>query len=320
MKKAMRIGIPVATLALVILGGIAVWLLHAAPHALLNPGWRLYENKTYGISFEYPPSLAVTEDSSHGYFSVSAADPKTHAGYLSVQVPDNRAQAERDLAGYLTGPYPKTVPARGITSARTVVQRTLANGLTGIEFYGYGGEGHSYDDTFVYAGMNHLWMVNLDPVLEGRISTYTEIGMTTPDKDTYERILASLRITDAPNTTATASQDAAILACYPKSPTGAADKPIPNDSVQRVKETSRMFINMPKDSYPKDIFHSWTTVAGNATAGYISNGGLPGEGLDAIPGCWSTYMEFDGSGEVDLRVKSVVEGVPDYFVRFIVSP
>lgn len=113
---------------------------------------------------------------------------------------------------------------------------------------------------------------------------------------------------------------AAILACYHQNPGSDANKTIPNNSVQQVKETSRMFINMPKDSYPKDILHSWTTVAGNATAGYISNGGLPGEGLDATPGCWSTYMEFDGSGEVDLRVKGVVEGAPDYFVRFIVSP
>jgi len=111
-----------------------------------------------------------------------------------------------------------------------------------------------------------------------------------------------------------------ILACYPQSPTGAEDTPIPNNSVQYVKETSRMFINMPKDLYPKDILHSWTTVSGNATAGYISNGGLPGEAEDAAPGCWSTYVEFEGSGEVDLRVKSIVEGAPDYFVRFTVSP
>jgi len=110
-----------------------------------------------------------------------------------------------------------------------------------------------------------------------------------------------------------------ILACYPKSPTGAEDTPIPNNSVQYVKETTRMFINMPKDLYPKDTLHSWTTVSGNATAGYISNIGFPGEAEGAAPGCWSTYMEFDGSGEVDLRATSTVTGVPDYFVRFIVS-
>lgn len=211
-----------------ILGGLWFWWLRAAPRAALNPGWRVYENKTYGISFEYPSSLAVTEGSSHGYFSVSVVDPKTYAGYLSIQVPDNRAQ-----------------------------------------------------------------------------------------KDTYERILASLRITDAPNTTDTASQDVAILACYPHTPTGAADKPIPNDSVQRVKETSRLFINMLKDLYPRDLKDAWTTVSGNAVAGAV--GGGFGEVEGTAPDCWSSYVDFEGSGEVDLRVKSVAEGTPDYFVRFIVS-
>ena len=110
-----------------------------------------------------------------------------------------------------------------------------------------------------------------------------------------------------------------ILACYPKSSTGVEDTPILNNSVQQVKETSRMFINMPKDLYPKDISHSWTTVSGNATGGYVSNGGLPGEAFGVTPGCWSTYVDFEGTGEIDLRVRSVVKGVPDYFVRFFVS-
>jgi hypothetical protein len=61
-------------------------------------------------------------------------------------------------------------------------------------------------------------------------------------------------------------------------------------------------------------------VSGNATTLWVSNGGLPGEGLDATPECWSTYFEFDGSGEVDLRVKSTKTDVPDYFVRFIIVP
>ncbi len=112
---------------------------------------------------------------------------------------------------------------------------------------------------------------------------------------------------------------AAILSCYPKSPIGAEDTQIANNSIQYVKETSRTFINMPKNLYPKNLQYFWTTVAGNATAGYVSNGGLPGEADGATSGCWSTYVDFEGSGEVDLRVKSIVEGAPDYFVRFIVS-
>ncbi len=110
---------------------------------------------------------------------------------------------------------------------------------------------------------------------------------------------------------------AAILACYTGDSSGTTDQPIPNNSVQYVKETSRLFINMPKDLYPRDLQYSWTTVAGNASAGSV--GGGFGEAEGAAPGCWSSYMDFEGSGEVDLRVKSVVEGAPDYFVRFIVS-
>ena len=75
---------------------------------------------------------------------------------------------------------------------------------------------------------------------------------------------------------------------------------------------------MPKDLYLRDLKDSWTTVVGNATAGAV--GGGFGESVAATSGCWSSYVDFEGSGEVDLRVKSTVEGTPDYFVRFIISP
>ena len=94
---------------------------------------------------------------------------------------------------------------------------------------------------------------------------------------------------------------------------------IPYKSIQEVADTSRLFINLPKSIYPKDIISSFITVRGNATAGWVSNGGLPGEGLAATPECWSTYYEFDGNGEVDLRVKSTRKDMPDYFVRFFVG-
>lgn len=80
-----------------------------------------------------------------------------------------------------------------------------------------------------------------------------------------------------------------------------------------------MFINVPKDLYPKELFRYRTTINGNATMGWISNGGLPGLAFDGSPECWSTYVEFDGHGEVDLRIPSILIGVPDYFVRFVVD-
>lgn len=111
-----------------------------------------------------------------------------------------------------------------------------------------------------------------------------------------------------------------IAACYPKNENCSACQLILNNSVQQIVETSRRFVNVPKDFYPKEIGSYFTTVSGNATAGFIGSGGLPGEGVNTTPDCWSTYFEFDGNGEVDLRVKSTKKGVPDYFVRFIVGP
>jgi len=96
---------------------------------------------------------------------------------------------------------------------------------------------------------------------------------------------------------------------------------LPNNSTQQVVGTTRLFINLPKDIYPhaEIINPDFSTVSGNATGGYVSNGGLPGYAEGAISGCWSTYIDIEGSGEVDLKVKSEIKDTPDYFVRFIVS-
>lgn len=93
---------------------------------------------------------------------------------------------------------------------------------------------------------------------------------------------------------------------------------LPNGSVQNEIETSRMFINLPRALYPADVTGYFKTVQGDATAGYISNGGLPGNSLQATSNCSSTYFEFNGTGEVDLTVPST-SGASAYSVRFIVA-
>lgn len=98
----------------------------------------------------------------------------------------------------------------------------------------------------------------------------------------------------------------------------AACDSLPNNSIAQVTQTSRMFIKLPESFYPKDVRSYFATASGNATAGYVSNGGLPGEAMGAPGGCSSTYFDFEGTGEVDLRVKSLRAGTPDYFVKFIV--
>jgi len=110
-----------------------------------------------------------------------------------------------------------------------------------------------------------------------------------------------------------------ISACYPAEAGCGACAPKLNNSVHYIHSTTRMFINVPKDLYPKALFQYQTSVSGQAGFGYISNGGLPGYAFDGSPECWSTYVEFGGQGEVDLRIPSILEGVPDYFVRFIVD-
>ncbi len=96
---------------------------------------------------------------------------------------------------------------------------------------------------------------------------------------------------------------------------------IPNDSTQNITETTRLFINLPKDVYP-DREHNlrFKTVSGNATAGSISNAGPYGEAFQANQNCWSYYYEFDGTGEVDVTAKAATVSASDYFVRFIVRP
>lgn len=57
---------------------------------------------------------------------------------------------------------------------------------------------------------------------------------------------------------------------------------IPNRSTQNVIDTTRLFINLPKDVYPdKEHNLQFKTTSGNATAGWISNGGPYGEGFGA---------------------------------------
>lgn len=90
---------------------------------------------------------------------------------------------------------------------------------------------------------------------------------------------------------------------------------IPDGSVENLTETTRLFVNLPKDVYPdKDHNLSFKTVVGDARANWISNAGPYGEAFEASPDCWSYYYEFDGKGEVDLSAKN-----SDYKIRFMVK-
>lgn len=97
----------------------------------------------------------------------------------------------------------------------------------------------------------------------------------------------------------------------------AACRAIPNNSLREVVETTRDYINLPKDVYPdKDGNLKFQTVSGNATAGWVSNSGPYGEAAESNVDCWSYYYEWNGVGEMDLNVTSALVGMPNYSVRF----
>ena len=96
---------------------------------------------------------------------------------------------------------------------------------------------------------------------------------------------------------------------------------IPNGSTQNITETTRLFINLPKDVYPnRDNNLQFKTVRGTATAGWVSNAGPYGEGFgtESNSGCWSYYYEFSGTGEVEVMAKAATTSTSDYSVHFIV--
>jgi len=93
---------------------------------------------------------------------------------------------------------------------------------------------------------------------------------------------------------------------------------MPNGSVYETRQTGRFFVRLPKDIYPFEDLE-FVTVSGDATAGWISNAGLPGQAYGSSPTCWSSYYELIGTGQLDITVKSAMEGVPNYSVRFNLS-
>ena len=97
---------------------------------------------------------------------------------------------------------------------------------------------------------------------------------------------------------------------------------LPNGSSTIVVQTTRMFINLPKDLYPNINLE---IAPQGATAGYISNGGPYGYAIGARGklNCWSYYLDFELAsdnqtqrGKVDIGSKSGVNGNADYLVHF----
>ena len=98
---------------------------------------------------------------------------------------------------------------------------------------------------------------------------------------------------------------------------------IPNGSSFTVVDTTRLFIFLPKDLYPRLRLN---VSSHEATAFPAHNDGSDGyaQTRDAKPGCWSHYFEFDvasgigrpSAGIVDIGAKSAFKTVSNYLIHF----
>lgn len=103
---------------------------------------------------------------------------------------------------------------------------------------------------------------------------------------------------------------------------------IPNGVSLTVVQTTRIFINLPKDFYPNIKLN---VTSRGATAASVSSGGAYGHAIDAQgkPNCWSYYLDFEltpnnktQSGTVDISSKSAFKNVSNYLIHFkvVVNP
>lgn len=97
---------------------------------------------------------------------------------------------------------------------------------------------------------------------------------------------------------------------------------IPNGSSLTVVQTTRVFINLPRDIYPNIKLN---VASRGAIAGSVSNGGKYGyaNGARGKPNCWSYYFDFElapdnkaESGTVDIGSRSAFKGTSNYLIHF----
>lgn len=97
---------------------------------------------------------------------------------------------------------------------------------------------------------------------------------------------------------------------------------IPNRSTLTVVQTTRIFINLPKEYFPNIKL---TMKSRGATATSVSNGGKYGYAIGAQgkPNCWSYYFDFElapknraKSGTIDIGSKSAFKNISNYLIHF----
>ena len=164
-----------------------------------------------------------------------------------------------------------------------------------------------------------------DPILENtRFERALVSSNSNPHTENMKRLTTGLAIGIAISTLF-----AGVYAATASTPSNAtlekrliACGSIPNGSSLTIVETTRLFIFLPKDYYPKITL---SMNSHGASAGWVSNAGPYGyaQGGIAKPNCWSYYLDFEltannktRNGTVDIGSKSAFKTVSNYLIHF----
>ena len=283
-----------------------------------TPGWKTYHSDLYGFSFEYPETFTIedsTNDPSVAPDLIRILDPNnklgSYQGEINTFSSDFGQPNTTDVKTWvISHGYPYQVFKDGQFSNKIGSDYTVAS-LPTLHLLDHTMSGGT-DDVFYFINNHTLYRILITPGAQPTDTSFKDINnLDLTDKNKwYNTFLKSFNFDQSKTSSSTTpiSYDQKMSAC----------QAIPNGSTQNITDTTRLFINLPKDVYPdKDHNLQFRRISGNVTSGSIA--GFGGEAYQATPDCWSYYNEFDGQGEIDLTVKSAISGMPDYKVKFIVK-
>lgn len=202
-----------AIIILLTLVGVAVFVTlqkNTPANSATDIEWKKYENKRTGFSVLYPSSFTVYERAvpEDNYYESAIDDPKAGNRFFFTRSYGRQSDID-GVSAYFVGPYPKQIPPAGNLPEQTAIER-IFNGMKGVEVYGRGAEGHGFDDQFFYIAYGRLWVISLDPIIEGHATLEDlEPGTAAPTenyKQNYNSIWQSISISP----TSVMSKEAAL--------------------------------------------------------------------------------------------------------------
>ena len=178
-------------------------VVQSSPTPTIDPtaNWKTFKNDTYGFEVKYPENLIAVADAPADKnaalkYRLSIQNSLKDVTYFNIDIWND----QQDNSFVFKGPYPTTVAATEVSGPENVDKRVLA-GINGVEVYGSTSEGHNYADQFYFKNNNYTWVMQLAPVIEGRISENnvnqpgTPIFLTKDNESTYKGIINSFKLT-----------------------------------------------------------------------------------------------------------------------------